>query len=234
MDILKQYKDSLREITIDRFPCEYYDLDINVFLDLFKQVAKENYGFDYVLNSENEDFLLQVFYWFFNQKGFNGDLNKGLYIKGKVGRGKSITMLIMNVIAKWYKRSVNRNYNKVFTYYDVLEISDGYKNNEKYEVSENGINLYNDVGREGSRSEDAPKYEDKVFLLYGQQVNIFSKLIEKEYLKFQKSGVPTIIVSNYPSEYMKAWYGVEIYSRFCQMFNVLEIKGGDWRKISSK
>jgi len=179
---------------------------------------------EFVIDSENKDFFNTLYHWFFNIPD-KIDLKKGLYIKSNVGRGKSLAIMVFEVISQWYKKN-NSSYNKNFEVNEVLEIVFSYKADlTKFDLTKNDkiINTYNDLGREGTK-------DQKEVVCFGERINVMNLVLEMEYLKFQRRGIPCIITSNYDWDRCKQWYGVEMVSRFNEMFNYVELIGLDRRK----
>jgi hypothetical protein len=207
-------------------------------IDLFTRIGSKLIGKQYIIDDYNKEFINQLMSWFFNRETFNGDLSKGLFIKSKVGRGKSVALQIMYYLTRWYRQQ-NAQYNKLFNYREMLEEECSVKFNKDYSLDINLfngnptslINLYNDVGREGvTYSVETPiTTADKVVKRFGNDINTFAVLFEQEYLRFQKLQKPTIIITNHDELKYKTWYGVEIFSRLQEMFNFIELDGFDRR-----
>lgn len=154
----------------------------------------------------------------------NPSLNKGLCLAGVFGVGKS-----------WIMKLFQKNQRQVFFIRNAKQIAkeyeiDGAAASEQYENKfknpANDLNLFlhpfsglciDDLG-----TEDVKKH-------YGNQSNVIGDLIELRYHK-QNVGPLLHATTNLTSEQIEQYYGGRVRSRMREIFNFIELSGGDRRK----
>lgn len=212
-----------------------FDITIEDFVHALMLTAKRKYNTDLIIDENNKSFIIIMYKWLFNKPDSQYPINKGLIITGNVGRGKSFLTQLICDVATWYKSRVNTDFNKTIKYNEFLSIVDHHRKQtfEKHVLEDSKrINLYNDIGREGIKA-TTPSIDDKVIPVYGDKVNIGAAIIELEYLRFQKKGIPSIFITNYKESILKVWYDVDSISRFHEMFSFINLEGPDRRKIQN-
>jgi len=180
--------------------------------DIGKKVCK---GF--ILDVDNTEFYIQLIYYFFQDKSCIWDHDKGLYIHGKLGRGKDIAMRIFKEITG---TNLRRN---SFAIQNCISIanecaSDGLGILKNYR---NKPYLFSELANEGN--------ENSMVNVYGMPTNVMENLLMQRYDLFQSSGVRTHITSNFKYDEIKKNYGLRLESRFKEMFNEIELTGIDRR-----
>lgn len=187
--------------------------------DIMKQEANERevkLSFD----NYNKHLLDQLTKYFIRSDEFEGSLNKGIALVGDVGRGKSFLMEVFQIFTVAYELPT------AFSIVDMKHIA--------REANEKGatiipnytqlIKSYDDVG-----------FEEKV-RHYGNQICVFTDLINIAYTKFTKTGKTCHMTSNLTNmegmEYdtFEDRYGKRVNSRLKEMFNFLYLGGQDKRK----
>lgn len=153
-----------------------------------------------------------------------GNLNKGLFIAGPCGSGKSMLLTILAAIAghfrieyefggehhkklQWLDRRADELCNQfILSGADVV-----------VEAKKADVLCLNDVGSEPAEQ-----------MYMGNRVNIIRQILEA---RGDKTGQFTLITSNYPmlSDQLAAQYGDRVVSRLQGMCNYFELKGKDRR-----
>lgn len=153
-----------------------------------------------------------------------GDVNRGIYIAGNTGSGKSWCLEIMLAYAQAWEfeiRFLDEKSNKPLLW----------RINRADEICE----CYSEKG-ETSRFKKFPiigiqdfGQEPKETLYMGNRMNVLQQVIE---YRGDRRDQLTLITSNLriSSEILKKDYGDRVQSRLCEMCNYLEIKGKDRRK----
>ena len=181
---------------------------------------------EYQITSEIKNVLADLLDYFtgneFNCHSKNIDLNKGIFLVGPVGTGKSIIMQGY----KNYTRIFRKN---SFQYFGINEICDkininGVKELDRFYIQDTGNKfqtitcLIDDLG---SRNE--------IVNNYGTQINVTEQLLTYRYIVFQKYKKLTHFTSNiYPSELSKL-YDTRVVERISEMCNVIELSGKNFR-----
>ena len=186
----------------------------------------ENYQVNKVLFTNLKKYFL----------GLDGEFNpkKGIFLFGGVGAGKTSIMKIfrlwLNEIQAQSKfnmysiRQIEREYKidgfKALDYYTYKTITNGYGIKE---YKPENICL-DDVGTESEKIKN-----------YGDEINIFSELIQDRYELFIDKGIITHATTNIPTKTFKEIYSDErITSRLREMFNTIHIPDIDYRKLNTE
>ncbi|MDG4945113.1 hypothetical protein NMK71_01685 [Weeksellaceae bacterium KMM 9713] len=158
---------------------------------------------DYFLN--NPQFIHSRFIKNYDK----GDLYKGLYIYGNCGIGKTLSFKTINAIAQKNSLFYSRLWFHVSSALDIVS----YHNSEgdKSLLKLYNGNLYiDDLG-----SEDIGNY-------FGKK-EVLTQVLEKRYRLFTEKGLRTYITSNINPVEFKERYGVRLYDRMLEMFNVVKL-----------
>lgn len=208
------------------------DWDTETFADFIKY-KMIRYGF--ILDDTNRKYVNALTFYFNRDQRFNDcvlnslslkmDLNKGLFIFGTVGVGKTkLVELFKNNKRCCYKMISCR---KVVSEYvkhghEVIEpmshsIHPFIKNIDNFFQDTEGI-CFDDLGTESESANN-----------YGNKKNVFEQILLDRY----DNGLPyheTHITSNLSPEMIKERYGDRVVSRMREMFNIIELKGSDRRR----
>lgn len=183
----------------------------------FLRIASEMIGKDYQVSKANGIIITNLLIYFTGNAG-NYDLNKGIYIYGDYGLGKTILMAsIRKLLAIYFPFNANG-----FLSVSLEKIIEHYKNTGNvtkygYGINDNPINLcIDEFGKEMNEK------------IYGTSAdNVIHSLFMMRYELFQK-GKLTHVTSNFnPNE-----INIEpiIKDRMAEMFNFIEIKGESFRQ----
>jgi len=185
-----------------------------------KYFLSEHRNFDV---DENNKRFLDIFCRYFAsdtefETKYKGELQKGLYVFGIPGTGKTSCFKIMQNVSKVY--SISQVWMPIISTQNVVEQFNTSESNKKDFVIQNyskGIFMFDDLGAEKEASN------------FGKE-DIFERIMERRYDKFLEKGTKTFVTSNLSFEGIKKRYGSRLYDRFFQMFNVLEL-GGQSRRF---
>ena len=154
----------------------------------------------------------------------NPSLDKGIFIYGNFGTGKS-----------WMMKLFCRNQRQCYNISNAKVIAEAYRNsgdeilNDYVEITKAAIDdpsvfyqkqigLYvDDIGTEDLKNN------------YGNKKNVIGDLIEMKYFK-QTCGIFFHASTNLTAEQLKQYYGERVTSRMREIFNIIELSGGDRRK----
>lgn len=196
-------------------------IDTNQLKQLFNIEAKKYYASKnkiFTIDNNNKNFLNQLCKYFSQDKAFetvhNGDLNKGLFIYGGHGTGKTSSLLIIQQISKKY---VLKN-----LWFPIIETSEvvmkfNTEKNKDFVIKyySNGNYMLDDLGSES--------FASNIFI-YGKE-DIFIRILEARYMLFISKGIKTYITSNLTLPEIKKRYGSRVEDRFIEMFNILKLDG---------
>ncbi|OZI09661.1 ATPase [Siphonobacter sp. BAB-5385] len=157
-------------------------------------------------------------------EAFGLDLNKGLLIHGKVGRGKTYIL-----------KAFRTNPSASFLVVPCSEISDHYTQDgadalDKYSSLAKGVPspfngdtsygfCYDDLGTEETASS------------YGNKRNVMAEIIQRVYNRTEMKG-RVHLTTNLTSKQIEEMYGLRIRSRLREMFNIIKFpsEAPDMRK----
>lgn len=201
------------------------DIDTNQLKQLFNIEATEYYASKnkiFTIDNDNKKFLNQLCRYFSQDKAFetvhNGDLNKGMFIYGGHGTGKTSSLLIIQQISKKYALKQ--------LWFPIIETGDvvmkfNTEKNKDFIIKDysTGNYMFDDLGAETSASN---------IFIYGKE-DIFIRILEARYVQYISKGTITHITSNLTLSEIKKRYGPRVEDRFIEMFNIIEL-GGDSRR----
>jgi len=187
-------------------------------LDIGKKVFP---GF--VISQDMAENYAKLYYYFTkNKQGcekFGIDLNKGLWIFGEIGSGKSIAIHVFQAFC-WHTPHIG---NKNFPIYRWKNVEEEYARNKAYVFSENSMRdiCFDEVLKASGIVND-----------YGVKKNIFEQVIDDRYELLVNEGIKTHIVTNIPPVYIKQHKILDerIIDRCEQMFNMIYWEGNTLRK----
>lgn len=194
---------------------------------------------DFDIDRDNEQAIKQFFLYFNRDRGFKGDLQKGILLNGRYGSGKTALMwAIMNTfndcVAHWAKEKMVRDVFPI-KIYKSSDIVDGFRfeankysrqdssglSNPKIDISkknyQTGIIIIDELGR-----------EQKEITVWGTVIQPLTQVLQDRYDK----GYPTFATANFRLETLAQdeYYGKMIGDRLRQMFNEIELTGESRRK----
>lgn len=174
------------------------------------------------VDENNRTFLNLLCKYFAQDETFEtvhqGELQKGLFVSGTNGSGKTSSFQII--------QNISRKYNLKKLCFPMIETS---KVVEQYNTEKNkdyivkkyskGKFFFDDLGAEN---------EGNNIFIYGKE-DIFIRIMENRYNEFILKGTKTYITSNLSIQDIKKRYGERVEDRFVQMFNLLELNGNSRR-----
>ncbi len=197
------------------------DIDTNQLKQLFNIEATEYYTSKnkiFTIDNYNKNFLNQLCRYFSQDEAFetihNGDLNKGLYIYGNPGTGKTSSLSITNQMSKKYALK-NLWFPIIQTSEVVMKFNTEKNKDFVIKYYSNGNYMLGDLGSE--------PFASNIFI-YGKE-DIFIQILNARYMLFISKGIKTYITSNLTLLEIKKRYGSRIEDRFIEMFNILKLDG---------
>lgn len=192
-------------ISTEDFKCLFWKVGKNYF---------ENQNRAFIVDDYNREVLDILSKYFANDLAFEmetgGELRKGLMLFGPYGTGKSSFFEIVrqicldyNLMGLWFSHVSVHN---VVTQYNL----EGESIVNKYSL---GTVHFDDLGTE------------KMVQSWGIKENLFVRLLLIRYNNFKWKGTRTYVSTNYNIEDFKKIYGNQVYDRFFEMFNFIELSG---------
>lgn len=183
--------------------------------EVTKLLKSKNPNAEFLLPTENDKhFIGTLIRYFAKDKSFydsqiianKKSLNKGLFIMGNCGVGKTLTM----------------------TAFNRCNAALGYAgNNFKVTTCNNIVRRYDAKGQMAIDAfmEQAWYFDDfgmeEEGMNFGKKTNVMKLIIEERSDLFNRTGIKTHISSNLDLEEIQKKYGVRVYDRIHEMFNVV-------------
>lgn len=165
--------------------------------------------------------------YFCGNKTSKFNIEKGLFVCGKIGTGKT---LFFRVMVKYIKLREKQDWSNGFISVGALKVVQDYEQfgsvaisccgNRNYEIKESLAHLLID---------DIGQHQDDC-LHFGTQRNVISELLATRYDIFLKYNRLTHITTNLLPDEIGERYGKHIQSRAKEMFNLVKFTGPDLRK----
>jgi DNA replication protein DnaC len=174
--------------------------------------------------------LCAYFLWMAVEKNefmpYGLDPQKGLYIGGAVGRGKSFMMATFSRVLEVIEarlRNAGKNITKqTFKCTTAKSIADEFRKDKKPEVMNKhfgGIVCLDDL------------YYDTEVSDFGMKKDISEAIIFERHIRYQKAGQKTHATGNAHHSEWEVKFGERPASRMHEMFNIVYLPGGDKRKL---
>ena len=189
--------------------------DLKRYFDcVYKRICPER-----VINDQNRQTLLDVFNYAIGIPG-NLDLQKGLWLWGNVGTGKSTLLETVRSFDADIKGRVNGFQIGGFGIVNLRDVcgkfmSYGMDGIEPYIINEK--QAFEEVGKE-----EIPAY------FYKNPLNVFEYIIQMRYEK--RRYTTTHVTTNLPPEQVMSRYDDWIYDRCVELFNFVPMNGFTFRK----
>lgn len=193
--------------------------NINVFNQIREALCP---GF--IVTPEINDIYLRALKYYHSDESCGWDLNKGIYLYGVFGVGKTLFFRAF----KAYTEIAGRTFSVItsdqlasrFAKYGFESIDDLCVSRKNLNCNGNPINLFIDDVGQGANS---VKY-------YGSSTNIIVEILQRRYRCLIEAGFLTHISTNLEPREIKELYGEYINSRMKEMFNPVLFPGKDKRK----
>jgi len=175
---------------------------------------------NFEVTEDNKAILKQLLLYFTGSKESHLDLNKGLFLVGGIGTGKSLLFDVFKIYTAEILRINSFQYHFANEIINNVNIN-GIEKLELYNFN-NGFPITCYIDDIASKTEKIKHY--------GTEINVIEQLLNIRYQVFNRFRKLTHISSNkYPAE-MKEIYDLRIVDRFKEMFNIIEINGKSFRK----
>ncbi|MBK9736834.1 MAG: ATPase [Saprospiraceae bacterium] len=195
------------------------DFNYDHFVKLMEIHGKIMYGQSFKLFQEDNHVLLQFYAYFTGDqslcKHYDINLNKGLFLSGKTGVGKTVHMKLVRQFLGYKDRFKMKPCQQLsLEYMDqgspvLMQFGRNYVDH----IDHNTINTsycFDDLG-----TEDEVKH-------YGTQTNAMAQVILMRYNLFQARQILTHFTSNLTADQIELHYGDRVRSRLREMCNWIE------------
>lgn len=192
--------------------------ELNRRREIFLEKAYQ-YEPDFIIDEANRDVINNLFLYFNGMPG-KYNLNKGLWLCGDIGTGKSSLLFIFSELKKQLFDG--------FKIYICSKVSNDYAINgdlDKYTYNEKGylgipVNMcFDELGRESIPAN-----------YFGQKLNVMQHILHIRYSLWQSNGIKTFVTTNDDPASIESKYGDFIRDRNREMFNIVLLQGKSRRK----
>lgn len=195
-------------------------ISTNQLKELFVTEAKKYYALknrQFEVDDNNKKYLDIFCKYFADDPAFETEhkleLDKGLFVYGNPGTGKTSSFKIIQKISINY--SLKNLWIPLKHTNDIVQdfnLSESKLKDNVIKYYTRGKYLFDDLGSEVEASN------------FGKE-DIFIRILEHRYNEFLNKGTKTFITSNLSFEDIKIRYGERIYDRLYQMFNQIKLRG---------
>ena len=170
---------------------------------------------DFKVDDDNRQVIADLFNYFLNIPG-NLDLNKGLWLEGDLGTGKSSLMQIFSkfMIAR-QKGFLIHICSYIVTQYAIKGDIDRYTYNEREYSRRSPVCMcFDELGREPIPGNH-----------FGQKINVMQHILHVRYSLWQTEGLKTFVTTNLDADGIEELYDDYIRDRRKEMFNIIVLTG---------
>lgn len=217
---VKQLKDLVPKLLNQRSrTAEPVKYDFDKISEAVKYVGQSEMapGKIFSFSGEREEFYRQMIYYFFNDPKFKGDLNKGLFIHGGKGTGKTVALKIFSTLS--FNRVITSG--KGFSIFNCDEVVTDFEVGGPATLQKmyDGNKGFDDLG-----DEDRPAFH------YQKERNVMKSILTRRYRTFTDKGHLTFLTSNFNLALIQQEYKSRVEDRFHEMFNDISLEGKSLRK----
>jgi predicted ATPase len=200
----------------------YLDQEIdNILKTRIMSIAKEIVT-NFVLSDDLKEIFGHLFIYFTGNDG-KYDLNKGIYLYGKFGIGKTVAM---KIFSKFLQQNFNFGPNN-FGITSIEEIAEYYKENGNLFKFGRNWEEGKMIAHNKCINEFGKPLEEKH---YGTNIqNVINSMLMVRYELFQERKAITHATSNFHPGDLEC-FDDALLDRFKEMFNFIELKGDNFRK----
>jgi DNA replication protein DnaC len=174
------------------------------------------------IRDDNTDKVIEYLAKYFAvHEDFQGDANKGLFMAGPIGVGKTVMMKTWADMLKVYF-GVDGYSNTAYKYVKVQDVV--------REWEDGGWEVLNKYFKTTTWCFDDLGTENRKAMRYGSQENVMRYVIDIRYDLWQTLLVPTHFITNMNIDAVKEYYGERIVDRIKEMSNIIIYQGQSKRQ----
>lgn len=173
------------------------------------------------ISDEDAEYYVKLFHYFKASPQSTLDLNKGLFICGPFGTGKTVSMKLMQRFFRSFGIVSTRHLVRDYLGEMKGQVLDLYGRQSYKQRPQGGLDYkqpiawcFDDLGQ-----------ENNAVKLYGTEQNVMEEIISDRYEEFKKTGMRSYFTSNCKPEDITGLYGKRIGDRLREMVNVITYEG---------
>jgi len=157
--------------------------------------------------------------YFVNDESSIYDLNKGLYVFGDYGRGKTLMNKCLFTLCKYIERD---NIQSLYKFYEYEQlVHDAKDTGSSTFIRKLGKNVFiDDIGYQGQ----------SMINIYGNKEDFVTSIIKVRHSRFMRGGHKTYFTSNLTIDQIKEYHSEGTSGRIEEMCNVIFFDGKSLRK----
>lgn len=192
--------------------------------ELLQKREKRNFEID-KSNQFAVDFFVSYFSNIENLKKLGGQHQKGLYLYGGCGTGKSLFFEILEEIYKCHQIPAFR----IKTVQTIGLVDDTLGElSRPNQLARNDKSIYSRHSTSSIHFEDLGA--ERKLNHFGNSIETMSDIIQLRYAKSRRAPCKTFITTNLSLDEVRKRYGERCYDRMFEMFNFINITGDSRRK----
>ena len=172
-----------------------------------KSICFNRSATEYEYDNDNKDQIVEILKYLICDTTCKYELNKGLFLMGGVGTGKTMIIEIIREVVISIRKNIE--------IFDARNINSMYKNEDDIRHLCDGLICIDDLGT-----------EDDIIKDFGTKKTPMHELISARYRKKRY----TIMTSNLTIEMMNQKYDIRFMDRCNEMFNIINFNGKSRRK----
>lgn len=206
------------ERLITRSECKLTDDEIVIRKRNFLRIAKSVIP-EFRIDQWNKEVITNLFNYFNGVEG-KYNLDKGLWIFGDIGTGKSS---LMKVFSEYMKLEFNSF--KLHVCSEVCNVYGGSGDLDLYTYNRNGY-----IGKPVWMCFDELGRETIPAAHFGTKLNVMQHILHIRYSLWQSARLKTFVTTNCDPLQIESLYGDFIRDRIREMFNIILMDGGSRRQ----
>lgn len=194
------------------------EIDLTAYKRRFLKVAAQSTRGIFQIDDRNREIVRSLFLYFLGQPG-PLDTDKGLWLSGPVGTGKSTLLFVFSQFMRELRQGF-RIYvcSQITTEYSLHGDLSRYLDNAGWSNSGPVPMCFDELGREPVPA----KY-------FGMDLNVMQHILHIRYSYWQATGLKTYVTTNLFPEEIEKKYSDYIRDRRKEMFNLIKLDGASRR-----
>lgn len=219
-DLIKKAQLSLNDAKKSKrpfFKCTPADFSSLFLLAANTELAKRNFKTEFLIDDGNKEIINQLYFYFIGSEKFKGDLQKGIFLGGTLGVGKTLIMRAFCSVWNSFRQTIITRYtSRECAELIIKNIPAFAKEGDFPKIDHFKAPIYiDDIGKEPLK-----------VIEWGTEICPMNELLCKRYDAFSL----TFATGNYNLNTLSEHYNETTADRMKEMFNIIPLKGSSRRK----